>query len=77
MGDYYGSISDHTKAIEINPKNHLAFSNRGISRALGFKDEEGACDDFKKASNLGNQYRKGWLQSPDGRWCRDMNSLIK
>ena len=31
-GDYYGAISDYTKAIDINPKNSKAFYNRGWNK---------------------------------------------
>ena len=72
LGDYYGAISDFNKAIEIDPNNGLAFSNRGVSKGIGFKDDKGACDDFKKASFLGNQYRINWLESSEGKWCKDM-----
>ena len=30
--DYYGAISDFTKAIEINPNDADAYNNRGISK---------------------------------------------
>ncbi len=72
LGDYYGAISDFNKAIEINPNNGLAYSNRGISLGIGFKDDEGACNDFKKAAILGNQYRIMWLDSSEGKWCKDI-----
>ena len=72
LGDYYGAISDFNKAIEINPNNGLTYSNRGISKGIGFKDDEGACDDFKKAAFLGDKYRIMWLESFEGKWCKDM-----
>jgi len=72
LGDYYGAISDFNKAIEINPYNGLTYSNRGISKGIGFKDDEGACDDFKKAALLGDNYRIMWLESFEGKWCKDM-----
>jgi len=31
LRDYSKSISDNTKAIEINPNNAKAFNNRGIT----------------------------------------------
>tara|TARA_Y100001968_G_C19271517_1_gene674497 strand:- start:224 stop:826 length:603 start_codon:yes stop_codon:yes gene_type:complete len=72
LKDYYGAISDYTKAIEINPKYSEAYSNRGISKGQGFQDNKGACDDFKKAASLGNEYRINWLKDERGSWCRDM-----
>ena len=31
-GDYYGAISDYTKAIEINPNDGDAYYNRGNAK---------------------------------------------
>ena len=31
-GDYYGAISDYTKAIEINPNDADAYNNRGVAK---------------------------------------------
>ena len=72
LQDYYGAISDYTKAIEIDPSYGLAYSNRGYTKGIGFNDEQGACDDFKKAASLGYQYRIDWLQTSAATWCRDM-----
>ena len=33
LKDYYGAISDYTKAIEINPNDAKAYYNRGIAKA--------------------------------------------
>ena len=71
-GDHYGAISDYTKAIEIDPSYGLAYSNRGYTKGIGFGDDQGACDDFKKAASLGYQYRIDWLQTSAATWCRDM-----
>ena len=72
LNDYYGAISDYTKAIEINPSYGLAYSNRGYTKGIGFNDDEGACEDFKKAASLGSQYRIDWLDTSEGKWCKDM-----
>ena len=72
LEDYYGAISDYTRVIEINPDDGFTYSNRGITKGIGFNDDEGACDDFKKAASLGYQYRIDWLQTSEGKWCRDM-----
>ena len=72
LKNYYGAISDYTKAIEINPSYGLAYSNRGITKGIGFNDDEGACNDFKKAASLGYEYRIKWLQTSEGKWCQDM-----
>ena len=59
-GDYYGAISDYTKAIELNPNDAEAYYNRGNSkRKLG--DLNGACDDAKKAIKLGNTLLVKWV----------------
>ena len=50
-GDYYGAISDYTKAIEINPNKSEAYYKRGISKAK-LKDYYGAISDFTKAIEI-------------------------
>ena len=97
-GDFYGAISDYTKAIEINPKkveayNNIAFvkrkreindtygaifyatkaleidpnySNAYLNRGVAKKnlgDMNGACDDWRKASSLGNEYTAEWVRN--------------
>ena len=39
--DYYGAISDFTKAIELNPNDASAYFNRGNSKRI-LKDYYGA-----------------------------------
>ena len=62
--DYEGGIDDFSKAIEINPRKHEAYYNRGLAKKT-IKDYSGAISDYKKAidiypyyweafSNLGN-----------------------
>ena len=52
LKDFYGAISDFTRAIEINPNYGEAFSYRGVSKAkLG--DYNGACKDAYKSQKLG------------------------
>ena len=55
--DYYGAISDYTKAIEINPNDPMAYSLRGIAKGL-LGDTKGACDDTKSASLLGDEFSR-------------------
>ena len=53
-GDYYGAISDFTKAIEIDPTIIGNYTNRGnVKKEIG--DMKGACDDWIKASSLGDE----------------------
>ena len=60
-GDYYGAISDFTKAIEIDPNYSNPYLNRGIAKEnLG--DMNGACDDWRKASSLGNESTAEWVR---------------
>ena len=72
LGNIAQAESDYNRAIEINPSNHKAYSNRGITKGIGFNDDEGACEDIKKAASLGSQYRKDWLDTSEGKWCKDM-----
>ncbi len=52
--DWYGGISDLTKAIEINPNSATAYEGRGLMKGV-IGDEVGACLDVKKASLLGSK----------------------
>jgi len=63
-GDYYGAISDYTKAIEINPQYANAFKNRSISKE-NIGDIKGACEDAKKAVSLGD------TASDNENWIKD------
>ena len=51
VGDYQGSISDLTKAININPKFSDAYTNRGYAKYLS-GDLDGAISDLNKAIKL-------------------------
>jgi tetratricopeptide (TPR) repeat protein len=62
-GDYYGAISDFTKAIELNPsKNNLAtaYYNRGFSKAK-LKDQYGAISDYTRAIEIKPNYPEAYL----------------
>ena len=50
-GDFYGAISDYTKAIEINPNDDDAFYNRGNSKNE-IKDYYGSIYDYTKAIEI-------------------------
>ena len=60
LKDYYGAISDYTKAIEIYPNTDYAYANRGAMKAI-LKNLKGACVDWKKAAELGNKDAADWL----------------
>ena len=51
QGDYQGAIADYTKAIEINPQDVGAYTNRGIAKN-GLKDYQGAIADYNKALEI-------------------------
>jgi tetratricopeptide (TPR) repeat protein len=55
------AISDFNKAIEINPRDAMAYNNRGL--AYFFKsDYEKAWDDVHKAEDLGQQAHPKFLK---------------
>jgi len=61
INDNYGAIFYATKAIEIDPNSANAYLNRGIAKEnLG--DMKGACDDWRKASSLGNENTLKWVR---------------
>jgi len=57
LKDYYGAIIDLNKAFELDPNDELSFNPimyfvRGLSKS-NLKDSKGACEDWRKASDLG------------------------
>ena len=52
-GDYYGAISDYTKAIEINSNYSSSFKNRSIVKQM-IGDIVSPCVDVKKCVSLGD-----------------------
>ena len=55
-------MQDYTKAIELNPSSH-SYNNRGDAKEeLG--DLDGACSDWKKATNLGHTNGK-WVANKE------------
>ena len=54
-------LGKYTKAIEIDPNSANAYLNRGVAKEnLG--DMKGACDDWRKASSLGNESTAEWVR---------------
>jgi tetratricopeptide (TPR) repeat protein len=49
--DYKGAIIDYTRAIDFNPNNYMAYTNRGTSKA-NLKDYQGALSDLTKAIEI-------------------------
>ncbi len=68
---YQSAIDDCNEAIKINPNNFMAFANRGSAFSAIFMHRE-ACFDYKKSHALGNQLAGEWLNSRQGKWCRNM-----
>ena len=61
INDNYGAIFYATKAIEIDPNYSYAYLNRGVAKK-NIGDTEGACDDWRKASSLGNKDTTKWVK---------------
>jgi len=58
-GDYQGAIDDYNKVLLLEnvdlENKQMAYFNRGNSK-FNLKDKKGACEDWKKAYNLGADY---------------------
>ena len=59
-GDYYGAISDFTKAIELDPNYAIAYHNRGWSKNK-LKDYNGAIADYNKSIELDPNYTNAYV----------------
>ena len=57
LGDEYRAISYYNKSIDMDSKNTRAYVNRGFSKEK-IGDRKGACADWIKASQLGDEYSK-------------------
>lgn len=54
--------ADFSASIELNPEHHNSLHNRGIARyKLG--EEKKACEDWCRASQLGNTFSEGHLNA--------------
>jgi len=51
--DFNGAIKDYDLLIKMNPKDDIAYYSRGIAR-MNMNDPK-ACEDWKKAEDLGNK----------------------
>ena len=68
-GDYKLSLRQYDLAIELNPKDYLAFYGRGISRDILGKS--GAMDDLTECLRIRNDFVSAWydrgvIQTTDG-----------
>ena len=54
--DWGGAITDYTKAIELDPKDAVAFNNRGEAKIVKGDGVDGAIADYSKAIELDPKY---------------------
>jgi tetratricopeptide (TPR) repeat protein len=67
MGNYPQVIADASKAIELEPKNSLAYFNRGVAYGhLGY--HELAMTDFRVSARWGNARAWNFLRSRGIAW---------
>ena len=63
-GDWYGAISDFTKALEMNPSREMRaliiFGRGAAKEQIG--NIKSACSDWRKASSLGADYAGKYLK---------------
>ena len=55
LGDFDGAIKDYSQAIRINPKDSDAFFNHAYKKKKEIGDIKGACEDWRKATDLGDE----------------------
>lgn len=60
--DYQKAKDLATKAIQNNAKNGPAYYNRGIAKQM-LREEDGSCEDWKKALELGVSAAKSFINS--------------
>jgi len=71
LKDYKGALNEYNTGIKKDPTDSLLYANRAnVKFELG--DEEGACSDYKKSSKLGDEDNTEWLNSKEGKWCKNM-----
>jgi len=61
INDNYGAIFYATQAININPNHSNSYLNRGVAKE-NIGDLIGACEDWRKASSLGNKDTPSWVR---------------
>ncbi len=60
VGDNHGAIDAYTQALQINPKNHVTWYNRGLAyRRIGENDS--AIADYSTSIDLKPDYADGFL----------------
>ena len=61
--DYLGAIAYRTNAIEIKSDLFAAYRNRGLARQYVISDLEGACSDWRKTAELGDDEAANWVEA--------------
>ena len=71
LKQYNDAFYNCNKAISINNRIAMFYNTRGdLNFAIG--DEKAACVDYKNSIKLNDSFRKEWIDSPSGEWCRNM-----
>ena len=74
--DYYGAISDFTKAIEIDPNDGYAYRGRGIAK-YRLQDYYGAISDCTKLIEINPNQADGYAIRGDAKyWSQDFVGAI-
>ncbi len=85
LKDFKGANKDFSQVIKIAPNDFRGYKERGFSKrqsvswakrnnggiSMYFLNKS-ACNDYKKASALGDLETEKWLATKGGAWCRDM-----
>ncbi|KAA8913365.1 hypothetical protein FN846DRAFT_129280 [Sphaerosporella brunnea] len=71
--DFHKAVECFTQAIDIDPNNHVLYSNRSASYA-SLKDFDGALKDASKTTELKPDWGKGW--SRKGAALHGMGDLV-
>lgn len=74
LGLFPDAISDYNKAITLKDNLAEAYYNRGIARAR-FMFNARACEDIKKASDLGLQDAKDLFKKQCGRYVSEIGDI--
>tara|TARA_A100001388_G_scaffold270526_1_gene248128 strand:+ start:187 stop:765 length:579 start_codon:yes stop_codon:yes gene_type:complete len=61
LGDNYKAISYYNKSLQMDEKNITGYLNRGVAKK-NIGDIKGACNDWIKASYLGDETASNWVR---------------
>ncbi|MGB0522044.1 MAG: tetratricopeptide repeat protein [Flammeovirgaceae bacterium] len=62
LKQYENAIADFSKTIEMRPNHFGAYANRGMAR-YNTNDQDGACQDWRKAVELGYEAAQSYVTS--------------